>query len=141
MVTNNFKETADLGFRIGQTCLGGEIFALYGNLGAGKTTFLQGLAQGLGVKMQVNSPTFNILKLYKTKPKSIVKEFCHIDAYRLSSEKDLIALGVNEFLKAKDTVTAIEWVEKVESILPKKIIRIYIENTSESSRKIKIKRG
>jgi tRNA threonylcarbamoyladenosine biosynthesis protein TsaE len=141
IITKNFQETADLGFKIGQTCLGGEVFALHGNLGAGKTTFLQGLAKGLGVKNQVNSPTFNILKLYKTKSKSIVKEFCHIDAYRLASGKDLLDLGVNEFLESRNTVTAIEWVEKVESILPKKIISIYIENISESSRIIKIKRG
>lgn len=139
-ITNNKQETFSLGFEIGKTCLGGEVFALSGDLGAGKTTFLQGLAKGLGVSVQVNSPTFNILKLYKTKTGSKVKEFCHIDSYRLSSSRDLEALGIKEFLDSKNTVTAIEWAEKVKAILPKNTVSITIKHLSEDSREIKIKR-
>ena len=141
IITNNKQETQALGFAMGQACLGGEVFALSGDLGTGKTTFLQGLARGLGVKTPVNSPTFNILKLYQTKTGSPVKEFCHIDSYRLLSGKDLDNLGIKEFLDSKNTVTAIEWAEKVVSILPKKVITILIKHLSEDLREIKIKRS
>ncbi|MFA6514074.1 MAG: tRNA (adenosine(37)-N6)-threonylcarbamoyltransferase complex ATPase subunit type 1 TsaE [Patescibacteria group bacterium] len=141
IITHNQQETTALGFEIGKACLGGEVFALSGDLGAGKTTFLQGLAKGLGVKIQVNSPTFNILKLYKTKAGSKVKEFCHIDSYRLTSGKDLENLGIKEFLDSSITVTAIEWAEKVKKVLPKKIISISISHLTENKREIKIKKG
>jgi len=136
IITNNEEETFRLGFALGQKCGGGEIFALYGDLGAGKTKLLQGLASGLGIKDKVNSPTFNILKIYKSR--GAVKTFCHIDAYRLNSGQDLAVLGAEEFFNSPDTVTAIEWAERVEEILPpgKKIIKI--RSVAENKREIKI---
>jgi tRNA threonylcarbamoyladenosine biosynthesis protein TsaE len=139
VITKNEKETFAYGFNLANTLQGGEILALYGNLGAGKTKFLQGLAKGLGVKGQVNSPTFNILKLYKISGNKKIKSFCHIDAYRLSSEKDLITLGVEEYFQNKETVTAIEWAEKIKNIWPKKTIMVDIKHLSEKERIIKIK--
>lgn len=126
--SKNEQETLAFGKNFAKKLKGGEVLALFGDLGAGKTKFLQGLAEGLGVKNKVNSPTFNILKIYKTKKESKVKTFCHIDAYRLSSEKDLIALGIEEYFQDKDTVTAIEWAENVLRILPRKRINIKIEH-------------
>lgn len=136
IITKNDKETFRLGFSFGNKCHGGEVCVLCGDLGAGKTRFLQGLAHGLGVKSQVNSPTFNIMKVYNSSGK--VKRFCHIDAYRLSSEKDLLALGVDEYLDSPDTVTAIEWAEKVKKMWPKKATVINIKQLSENEREIKI---
>jgi tRNA threonylcarbamoyladenosine biosynthesis protein TsaE len=138
IITQSAIETKTLGQALGQTCLGGEVFYLSGDLGAGKTTFLQGLAIGLGVSGRVNSPTFNILKIYKTKKGSPVKFFCHIDAYRLTGAKDLEALGIKEILSAKDTVTAIEWAEKVKAVFPKKAIKIKAKHVSSNEREFTV---
>lgn len=137
--SKNEKQTFTLGVDFAKKLKGGEVLALYGDLGAGKTKFLQGLAKGLGVKNKVNSPTFNILKIYKINSNKTIKTFCHIDAYRLSSEKDLIALGVEEYFQDKNTITAIEWAERIKKILPKKTIAVDIKHLSEDERIIKIK--
>lgn len=134
VITKNEKATFNLGLALGKKCRGGEVFALCGDLGAGKTKLLQGLAVGLGVKSRVNSPTFNILKTYKSAGR--VKYFCHIDAYRLRSERDLIILGVEEFLNSAETVTAIEWAEKVKKIWPKNVKIINIKQLSINNRAI-----
>ncbi|QQG52411.1 MAG: tRNA (adenosine(37)-N6)-threonylcarbamoyltransferase complex ATPase subunit type 1 TsaE [Candidatus Falkowbacteria bacterium] len=134
IITKSASETKDFGRACGQACRGGEIFYLSGDLGAGKTTFLQGLAKGLGVSGPVNSPTFNILKIYKTKKGSVVKNFCHIDAYRLSGAKDLEALGIKEIIAAQDTVTAVEWAEKVKSVFPKSAVKIKAKHISDAER-------
>jgi len=94
-------------------------------LGAGKTTFTQYLAKALGVKQTVNSPTFNIIKIYKIKnQKSEIRNLVHIDAYRLHSPQELTALGIEEYFNDERTVTVIEWADKVKPILPKNSIFI-----------------
>lgn len=138
-ITKSEKETFDLGLKLAKKLKGGQVLALCGDLGAGKTKFLQGLAKGLGVRAKVNSPTFNILKLYKVYQNSNIEFFCHIDAYRLSSGKDLLCLGVEECFQNKKMVTAIEWAEKVKNILPNKTIVIKIKSLSEGERKIVVK--
>ncbi|MFZ4632218.1 MAG: tRNA (adenosine(37)-N6)-threonylcarbamoyltransferase complex ATPase subunit type 1 TsaE [Patescibacteria group bacterium] len=140
IVTTNEKQTWEAGFKLGKNLQGGEALALYGDLGAGKTKFLQGLSKGLGVKSQVNSPTFNILKLYKVVSNKKIKSFCHIDAYRLHSEKDLLSLGIEEFFEDNENVTAIEWAEKIKKIWPKNTIVIMIKHLSELNREITIKK-
>jgi len=116
IITSSELETYKLGQAEGNNCSGGEIYLLCGDLGAGKTKFTQGLAAGLGIKDRVNSPTFNILKLYKVGGK--VKSLCHVDTYRLQSEKDLELLGISEFFASSKTVTVIEWAEKIKKIWP-----------------------
>lgn len=109
----------------------GETIGLIGNLGAGKTTFVQFLAKFLGVKETVNSPTFNIIKTYKIiNLKSKIKNFIHIDAYRLNSPEELQALGVAEYFSDPQTVTVIEWADKVQSVLPQNatVLTITIAN-------------
>lgn len=139
IITTSEKQTREAGFTLGKSLQGGEVLALYGDLGAGKTKFLQGLSNGLGVKNQVNSPTFNILKLYKVVANKRIKSFCHIDAYRLNSEKDLLSLGIEEYFQNDKTVTAIEWAEKIKDIWPKNVIIINIKHISEFEREISIK--
>lgn len=139
IITHNEEETFCLGQELGRTCRGGEVFALYGDLGAGKTKFVQGLAVGLGVKSRVNSPTFNILKIYKTETSAPVKTFCHIDAYRLKDAAGLAALGAEEFFDDRTTVSAVEWAEKVEGVLPRSVKTITIEHLAGTDRKITIK--
>lgn len=140
IITLNEQETWQAGFDFGKSLAGGLALALYGNLGAGKTKFLQGLAKGLGVKEIVNSPTFNILKLYPVRDNKIIKRFCHIDAYRLDSEKDLLALGIEEFLSDPETVVAIEWAEKIDKIWPKNTWQVEIKALSDNKRELNIKK-
>jgi len=139
ITTQSAKASFTLGKKIGSKLSGGEVLALNGDLGSGKTTFLQGLAEGFGVLAKVNSPTFNILTIYKTKKELAVKQFCHIDAYRLNSANELINLGFNDLLSREDTVIAIEWADKVKSILPRRRINIDFKHKTNNSREIKIK--
>jgi tRNA threonylcarbamoyladenosine biosynthesis protein TsaE len=136
IITNSAKQTSALGKNLGKSCRGGEILALSGNLGAGKTCFTQGLAKGLGIKRIINSPTFVIMKVYNVK-KNGIKKFCHIDAYRLKSADDLIAIGANEYLNRADTVTIIEWAEKIKKLLPKNTTKISLKHLKDNKREIK----
>ena len=118
VITGSEQETFELGRQAAKTCSGGEVYLVCGDLGAGKTKFTQGLAAGLGVRGRVNSPTFNILKMYQARGQ--VKTLCHIDAYRLNSGEDLEALGVGEFFLSRNTVTVVEWADRVKKIWPPK---------------------
>ena len=144
ITTIQAKETKDAGQKLGSNLKGGDLLLLSGELGAGKTTFLQGLARGLGVREAVNSPTFNILKLYKLKNNQGAKFFCHIDAYRLNGPGDLVTLGIEEILVSSEYIVAIEWAEKVrelfETIKPERLIRINLEHVDADSRRIKIQK-
>jgi len=140
IITLNDQATWQAGFEFGKNLETGVALALYGNLGAGKTKFIQGLAKGLKIKEIVNSPTFNILKLYPVRGNKNIKRFCHIDAYRLNSEKDLLSLGIEEFLADPETVTAIEWAEKIKNIWPENTLEIKLSVLSESERELIIKK-
>src|SRR3989344_4934330 len=98
------------------------IIAIEGNLGSGKTTFIQGLAVGLGVKESVLSPTFLILKQFSISFKGY-ENFYHIDAYRLKNSTELLELGFEDLLSNPENVIVIEWADKIKKILPKKILR------------------
>lgn len=122
------------------------VIALDGELGAGKTTFVQGFVRGLGVKEEVSSPTFLIMKkveLHKhgIKAKSNFKNLYHLDCYRLKSGRDLFDLGIKEILEDKENIVLIEWAKNVKSILPKDIIRIEFEYKNEKERSINFKWG
>jgi tRNA threonylcarbamoyladenosine biosynthesis protein TsaE len=110
----------------------GEIICLTGDLGSGKTTFTQGLLKELGVKGPYTSPTFNIMKVYKSKSKKTVY---HIDAYRINA-KDLLDLGFKDFAGKPDSVVIIEWAERVKKIIPKKASWIYFKWMNDKERKI-----
>lgn len=127
------EDTEELGYRLGSTCKGGEVFLLVGELGAGKTYFSKGLARGLGIKEVVTSPTFNIMKLYQGKKLTL----CHIDAYRLSSGHDLEMIGLSDYLANEKIITVIEWADLVEDIWPKKYIKVKFRNLIQG-RELKI---
>ncbi|MCF7906793.1 tRNA (adenosine(37)-N6)-threonylcarbamoyltransferase complex ATPase subunit type 1 TsaE [Patescibacteria group bacterium] len=134
------QETIKLAKKTALKLKGGDVLALHGNLGAGKTVFAQGIAQGLKIKKNVNSPTFTLMKIYPLSSNKNLKNFCHIDAYRLNSEEELMAIGALDFLRQKETITIIEWAEKIKNILPEDHISVKIENGhQESERIIKIK--
>ncbi len=124
------------------------VLALEGVLGAGKTTFTQGFAEGLDMKEDITSPTFVILKEYKIKAKSkkskvkshdkSLERFYHIDCYRLKDESDLDSIGFFEILKDPKNIILIEWAGKIKKALPKKYTSIKFYYISENKRKISI---
>ncbi|MBI2195791.1 MAG: tRNA (adenosine(37)-N6)-threonylcarbamoyltransferase complex ATPase subunit type 1 TsaE [Candidatus Levybacteria bacterium] len=134
-ISENFGQTQRLGKELAKTLKGGSAVCLYGQLGAGKTTFVQGLAKGLGIKQRITSPTFIIVRKYKIS-KSSVKSFYHIDLYRIDTSSDIKNLGLDEILNDKNALVVIEWAEKFGSELPKKRIDIYFENIGKDERKI-----
>jgi len=111
------------------------IIALEGNLGSGKTTFIQGLAKGLKIKENILSPTFLILKQFPISLKGY-KNFYHIDAYRLKNPEELLELGFKDIVDNPDNIVVIEWADKIKKILPKNILQIKFKNLGENKRKI-----
>jgi len=112
--------TRALGARLGALLQGGEVIALLGDLGAGKTTFVQGLVQGMGSRDRVTSPTFTLVNLYRAGD----LEVHHVDAYRLGAaspdedhDADAVSLGLDDLIGAEDVVVLIEWAEIVPSLL------------------------
>lgn len=119
---SSLKQLHMLAQRIAASIKGGDVIALRGELGSGKTAFVQHLSRALGVKGRVTSPTFVIMNVYEVKDTQArergIRQLCHIDAYRMLSEKDLQSVGGQDFIGTEDTVTAIEWAERVEQMLP-----------------------
>lgn len=116
------------------------IIALQGNLGAGKTTFTQGFAEGLGIREHVVSPTFVLLKIYKLPPTTYkLKPFrylIHIDCYRIKRPKDLVQLGTQKIFNDTDAIVLLEWPERVKKILPKDTLFIRFEHAKNSNQRI-----
>ncbi len=113
------------------------IVGLYGNLGAGKTTFTQAVAREMGVVDIVNSPTFVIEKLYETKHSHFIR-LIHIDAYRLANASELQNLNFEALVENKHNLIIIEWPENVKEILPQDHQRIYCEFVDETTRKFAV---
>ena len=112
------------------------VLVLYGNLGGGKTTFLQGFANGLGVKEKILSPTFVILKRFKSNKN--FKNFYHIDCYRLKDSKDILELDFKKLILNPENIIAVEWPEKIKKVLPRKAIRIDFKFINEKTRELTI---
>jgi tRNA threonylcarbamoyladenosine biosynthesis protein TsaE len=134
--TKSVPETQKLGKQFVQGLKGGEVIGLIGDLGSGKTTFVQGMAKGLGVKERVISPTFVFIRSYTLDPKPYT--LYHIDLYRIDSVEEAKVLGLEEIWLDPQNIVVIEWAEKIESILPKKTVKIYCEYMGENQRKIRI---
>lgn len=109
---------------------GATVVALSGDLGAGKTTFVQRVAHEFGVEDQVNSPTFVIEKIYECSQGPFVR-LVHMDAYRLKGARDLEVLGWKELVADKDNLILIEWPENVPDALPKDTLRISLQARDE----------
>ena len=138
IITKSEKETFDLAAKLSHKAKGGEVYALSGDLGAGKTVFVRGFCHGLGIKKGVSSPTFVLMKIYKVRGHKNIKEVCHIDAYRLKSKADLEAIGVLDYFGRKDVACFIEWPETVK-MQKGSIIGITIKQKKQNSRLIEIK--
>ena len=112
---------------------GAVVIALHGDLGAGKTTFVQSLAHTLGVTEHVTSPTFTIMKGYETSDDTF-QNLIHMDAYRVDDESELAPLRFNDILKTPGTLFCIEWAEKIAGSLPTNIIHLTLNVVDENTR-------
>jgi len=112
------------------------ILALEGELGGGKTTFVQGLASVLGIKEKITSPTFVIMRHFNILAFKHFNNFYHIDCYRLDNVKDLVDLGFGEIIKDPKNLIVIEWADKVRSLMPKNTVWLKFEWLGENQRKI-----
>lgn len=114
------------------------VLALSGDLGAGKTTFIQFLAKELHIEEIVTSPTYVIMKRYEVQDDSveIFKELVHLDVYRIEDQDEMRVLRFKEVFQEKDSVICIEWAEKIKELLPEHTLYMHIESTNEQSRTI-----
>jgi tRNA threonylcarbamoyladenosine biosynthesis protein TsaE len=129
--TKNSKETIHFGETLAKDLKRNDVIALTGDLGAGKTTLIQGIAKGLGIKNYVTSPTFTIINEFNGK-----LPLYHVDLYRLD-KNDMDDIALEEYF-SKGGITVIEWAEKIAELLPKNIMKITIKVISENERSIKI---
>lgn len=139
IITNSFEETQKFAEEFAKTLKGGEILCLYGDLGYGKTTFIQGLARGLGVSGRIISPTFIIMRTYRIKNQELrIKNIFHIDLYRMNNEQEISDLGLFDILGNPENIVAIEWPEKMGGLLPMRRIDVRLEYVEDQRRNIKI---
>ena len=128
-------ETKNIAIRLSTELQGGETIAFYGDLGAGKTCFITGLALGLGFTGEVSSPTFAIINEYLGGRLNLY----HFDMYRVNSWEDLYSTGFFGYLQ-EGGVLAVEWSENIESALPDDAIRVKIERIDDNVRRITVER-
>jgi tRNA threonylcarbamoyladenosine biosynthesis protein TsaE len=134
LTTTSPEETDAAGERLGATLEPGDVVALTGELGGGKTVFVQGLVRALGVTSRATSPTFVLVNEYRGR-----LPVHHVDAYRTTSLVELLDLGIEEMIDG-DGVTVIEWAERVEPLLPPRAVRVRIAGVGNEPRKITIER-
>ena len=132
IITNSSTETMELGHKIANLAADGSTFCLTGDLGAGKTTLVRGIAQALNIKSVVQSPTFNIMKIYFDG----IKPLIHIDAYRLADVNTDI--GLDEYIGYETGLTVIEWPMYIQDLIPSNNVEVNIVNLGENTRKITI---
>jgi tRNA threonylcarbamoyladenosine biosynthesis protein TsaE len=113
----------------------GSVVALHGDLGAGKTVFARGAARGLGITGAVSSPTYTIVQEYDLPGGG---RFYHLDLYRISDEYAALGFGVDEFLDDKNSITLLEWPERISGLLPPETIHLRLSHCSTKHRKIEI---
>lgn len=135
IVTRGAEATEAVGERLGQTLGPRDVVGLTGELGAGKTCFIQGLARGLGVKGHATSPTFVLINEYQGR-----LPVRHVDAFRTESLTQLLDLGMPELFD-EPGVTVIEWADKVAALLPPRTIRVHIVGVGDEQREITIHRA
>lgn len=134
VVTSSAGETHALARELAAQLPPDTTLALHGDLGAGKTTFVQGLARGLGVDAPVTSPTFNIFTLYKGGARTLV----HMDAYRLESDRQIDALMLEDFL-VSPWVLAVEWPEKIAAWIPANALHLDLGITPEQRHTVRLR--
>ena len=132
IISQSENETIELGLKLASILPSGVVVLLCGDLGAGKTTLVRGIAKGLHIKEVVQSPTFNIMKIYFKGDRPLI----HIDAYRLADiDTDI---GLDEYIGYESGITVIEWPDFIKKLLPDEVVRITLLRQDDSVREIKI---
>lgn len=137
--TTSTDETIDVGRQIASKLNEGDVVLLQGDLGAGKTTFVKGIADYFGINPDdIVSPTFTLMQIYNTDiQNSEIKNIVHIDTYRLEEEKQLLDIGAEDYVGNKETISFIEWPEKLDKLIENKKNRnIIIKQIDENTREI-----
>jgi len=143
-ITNSPLQTKNLAKKLAREILNcfstkkAVVIGLVGDLGGGKTTFLQGFARGLGIRQKILSPTFIIMKKFLISNSQFLN-FYHIDCYRIKKPKELLALGFKEIISGPENIVAVEWADKIRKILPKDTLILKFEFIDENTRKIAVK--
>ena len=134
VATKSPDDTRELAAQIGGLARAGDLLLLAGDLGAGKTTFTQGFGRALGVRQQITSPTFTLMRTYQG-----VLPLLHVDAYRLDHLQEVIELGLHEFLD-EGSVALIEWGDFVSPVLPSDFLEIRLEfGAGDDERRIRLR--
>ena len=131
-ISHSQLETEEIGQKLAETLPGGSVVAMYGDLGAGKTAFVRGMAKGMGLSCRVSSPTFTIVNEYLGE-----RELIHFDMYRLSSADELFDIGWEDYL-SRGAVCAVEWSENVQDAFFGDEVVVRIEKLNDTDRKITI---
>lgn len=126
------EDMVELGRVMGKTVAPGQVIALIGDLGAGKTTLVQGIAKGLDIQANLTSPTFTLIKQYSGRI-----PLYHIDVYRLDDPEEILFLGLDEIL-LEEAVVVVEWAERIEELLPSEYLRIRIAMEADARRQVMI---
>jgi tRNA threonylcarbamoyladenosine biosynthesis protein TsaE len=140
-ILNDPAETAGLGGAIAKNIKPGKkaaVIGLSGSLGAGKTTFIQGFGQGLGIKDKILSPTFVIMNRYPLKGQKF-DNFYHFDCYQIEDEEEMKPLGFKEIIADPGNIICIEWPEKIRKLLPEGMISIDFKISGENGRRVILK--
>jgi len=132
IITKSAEDTKELGKDLAKKFKGGEIICLKGDLGSGKTTFSQGILDGLMAEKPYTSPTFLVMKNYKLSNKKI-KNIYHIDTYRVGAE-DILELGWEEIIEDNKNIVIVEWPERISEILPENSLRINFKWINDEER-------
>ena len=132
-ISNSAAETEAIGAEFAKTLSGGAVIAMYGDLGAGKTAFVRGMARGMGLDCRVSSPTFTIVNEYLGD-----RELIHFDMYRLQSADELFDIGWEDYI-ARGAVCAVEWSENVKDAFFGDEIEVIIDKLGDNQRQITIK--
>ncbi|MGH7321756.1 MAG: tRNA (adenosine(37)-N6)-threonylcarbamoyltransferase complex ATPase subunit type 1 TsaE [Candidatus Rokuibacteriota bacterium] len=132
LVSESPGATREIGVRLGRQAQRGDVVALYGDLGVGKTCLIQGFAVGLGVEAPVTSPTFILIAEHRGR-----LPLYHVDLYRTEHLDEVRALGLDELIDG-DGVTVIEWGDKAEPLLPRRCIRVRIHGVGDERRQIEL---
>ena len=136
---NSVAETKSLARLLLPYLENGGVLALYGDLGAGKTTFVQGLAKALRINQRVNSPSFVLMREFTVPNGKKLKKLVHVDLYRLTNVIEIESLGLEEKFNEPKTLTVIEWPERLGDNLPKAARKIEITITDENHRLFKLR--
>jgi tRNA threonylcarbamoyladenosine biosynthesis protein TsaE len=159
IISHSSAQTQRLGMRLGNLLQGGELLLLDGQLGTGKTTFTQGLAQGMDITETINSPTFTLLKEYAGRPRSPTEipldgerrvkrrqgtsqrpqlrpALYHFDLYRLDDPEEIIDLGFEDYFNSNTGVCVVEWADKADAFWPAERLHIRMRTLSETKRNL-----